>query len=66
MSDIAELFARDPLSLSKDDRRQIIQFYRERRAEFNLTGASVKKAPKEKAPPGDKIKTLDLDDLLKM
>lgn len=46
MSDIAELFTRDPLSLTKDNIDTIISEYRKARANFNLgekSAGSVKK-----------------------
>ena len=42
---LAELMARDPLSLTRKDRRPIIEYYRSRRHMFQSTGASAK-APK--------------------
>lgn len=45
MTDIQELFARDPLSLSKGDRRTIIEKQRELRKGFNSAGVPAK-APK--------------------
>lgn len=36
MSDIAELFARDPLKLSDQDLRTIIERFRAARGQFNL------------------------------
>lgn len=50
MSDIATLFARDPLDLSKQDIEAIVKFYREKRAQFNLgdkTAGSTKKMKAE-------------------
>lgn len=58
MSDLAELFNRDPLSLSTQDIDKIIEGFRAARANFNLTGKGAPKATKEKV---DKI---NLDDLL--
>jgi hypothetical protein len=46
VSDIGELFARDPLELSKENIGEIIKYYREKRAQFNLgdkTAGSTKK-----------------------
>lgn len=45
-SDISTLFARDPLSLTKEDRRPMIEYYRANRAKF-LAGQSQAKLPKE-------------------
>jgi Holliday junction resolvase len=33
---MSELFARDPLNLTKEDIDQIIEYYRARRTQFNL------------------------------
>lgn len=57
MSDIHELFARDPLSLSDADFAQIIARFREARGQFNL---GVKTAGKIKPPSAKEQKTLDL------
>ena len=36
MSDLSELFDRDPLSLTKDDKSAIVRAYREAQAKFHL------------------------------
>jgi hypothetical protein len=54
MSEISEIFDKDPLSLTKEDRRKIIEKYREDRARFMLG----LKAPKATSKP-----SLNLDDL---
>lgn len=46
-TDFAELFARDPLSLTKDDISQIVAKFRESRKAFSLGNA---KAGSTKAP----------------
>lgn len=51
MSDIAELFARDPHDLSDADLDLIVQKYREQRKQFNL-GAK----PKDPAKPAKATK----------
>lgn len=62
---ISELFARDPLNLTKEDRRAIIEKFRADRALFiangqkKVTKADKEKLTKEKAPPLQ----LNLDDL---
>jgi putative alpha-1,2-mannosidase len=67
MSEISELFAKDPLSLTKEDRTAIIAHYRENRERY-MQGAKLQttekapKTPKEKAVKGPKI-TLSLSDL---
>lgn len=53
MSDLTELFSRDPLKYSKQDVQQIIAIYREKRKQFNAGGTLAGKAktitPKAKA-----------------
>lgn len=53
MSEISEIFDKDPLKLTKDDRRAIIEKFREDRTRFLLG----QKAPKANKP------VLNLDDL---
>lgn len=62
MTDIAELFSLDPLSLTKDNTTEIITVYRKARAQFDLgaKGAGSTKKVKEKGP---KITDLDLSEL---
>lgn len=65
MTDIAELFARDPLKLTKDDIEKIVTYYRSCRAQFNLGNlqagsAKPKKEPKAAAPGLDLGLELDL------
>lgn len=62
MSDIAELFARDPLSLSKQDIGEIVKYYREKRAQFNLGDKTAGSTKKMKSEPGPKI--TDVNELL--
>ncbi len=45
MSEMADLFAKDPLNLTKEDRTEIISFYRANREKF-LAGAKQEKQPK--------------------
>lgn len=61
MSDMAELFARDPMKLTKDDLKVIVARYREARAQFNLgiTQAGNTKKIKQAGP-----KITNLDDIL--
>jgi len=49
---IEELFARNPLDLTKDDRQAIVEHMREKRKIFNQP--KTKKAAKKKAAPRDK------------
>ncbi len=72
MSDIALLFATDPLKLTRDDLTQIVAKFRENRALYISAGKSAAKAtaePKTPATPEAKAKakaaaiTLSLGDL---
>ncbi len=53
MTDISELFARDPLQLSKQDIGQIVARFRESRKAFNLgnvrAGSTKAPTPKQRA-----------------
>ena len=66
MSDIAELFARDPLNLSRADIDAIITYYRSARANFILGEKQAGSTKKLKAAsePKPKMTALDLDDLM--
>lgn len=66
MTDIARLFAEDPLNLTKDDIDAEIAYYRTARANFNLgeKAAGSTKKMKAASEPGPKITSLDLDKLL--
>lgn len=57
MSDISELFARDPIDLTNQDLDEIIAKYREARAQFEAKPQREPKAKKEKPAP------ISLDDL---
>ena len=67
MSDLSELFQRDPLSLTRDDLTKIVTELRSRRAQFALGAqkAGSMKAPtaKQKAIAGLGI-SLDLGSIL--
>lgn len=58
MSDIADLFATDPLKLTLEDRSAIIAYYRENREKF-LTSGKGTKSPKPDRP----TTKFSLDDL---
>lgn len=45
MDTIAELFAKDPLTLTKSDIDRIIEHMREARKNFKLTGKTQEKKP---------------------
>ena len=66
MTDIARLFAEDPLNLTRDNIDEIIKYYRIARANFNLGEKSAGSTKKMKAEgePKAKVTTLDLDKLL--
>ena len=65
-TDIAELFARDPLSLSDQDIDRIVSKFREMRGQYNLgnamAGSTKPKTVKQKAAL-DIASKLDLGDL---
>ena len=63
MSTIQEIFDRDPLSLTKEDRAVLIGYYRQARANFALGDKSAGSTKKATAK-GPKITTLDIEDLL--
>ena len=60
MTDIAELFARDPEKLTKDDIRELITKYREARQQFVL---GAKQAGNPKKIKAEVPKITNLDDL---
>lgn len=62
MSDLAELFARDPLSYTKDGKEleTIIEEMRKKRGQFNLGNA---KAGKVTGPTSEKAKAVSKLDL---
>lgn len=64
MSDMGELFSRDPLKLTKEDRTEIIKWFRDNRAAF-MTGQKVAKATAKPAKKGASagIPGLGLDEL---
>jgi len=61
MSDITELFARDPLQLTKDDISTIVNKFRESRSAFNLGN---KRAGSTKPPTAAQKKAIELKDKL--
>lgn len=63
MSDLTELFARDPLQYEKQDLQQIIEEMRKKRGQFvlgNAKAGSLKPPASEKAKAVSSLK-LDLD-----
>lgn len=63
MSDIQELFARDPLKLTKSDISEIVERFRQSRHQFNLGN---KTAGKTKPPTEKEKKLLDLASTLNL
>ncbi len=62
--DVAELFARDPLSLTTEDIDRIIEEMRQARARFLIGDKKAGKVPEpkaKKAPVNIDLKDLDLD-----
>lgn len=67
MTDMAELFARDPLKHTRESIDEIIAYYRTARHNFILgekSAGSTKKAKAAPTPKGEKLGALDLDELL--
>lgn len=61
MSDIQALFDKDPLSMTRDDLKEMAAYYRDRRNAFNLgdkQAGSTKKL-KSSTTPSPKISNLD-------
>ena len=61
MSEISDLMAKDPLSMTREDITTIIQKYRDDREKFMVSGKATR-TPKAKADP-EVLKGLSLDDL---
>lgn len=59
---ISELFAADPLSLTRETRKPIIEFYRSNRVKF-LSGGKTEKLPKPKSKGTLPAIDLELGDL---
>jgi hypothetical protein len=58
---LSDLMGADPLGLTKEDRKPIIEYYRSRRGIF-LTGGKAPKEPKAaKAPKGGPLPDINLD-----
>lgn len=58
---LADLFAADPLSLTREDRKPMIEYYRSRRHIF-LSGGKAPKEPKVTKSKGP-LPDIDLGDL---
>ena len=64
MSDINELFDRDPLDLTRDDISQIITAYRDMRYKFNQgdsKAGNIKAKPSKNAKAQKLAQTLDIE-----
>jgi len=61
MSDITELFQRDPLSLTTEDIDQIIARYREARTQFNMGNVKAGKLDNKTSMALEKAKQMKLD-----
>jgi hypothetical protein len=64
LSDIAELFRRDPLQLTKDDFTLIVAKFRESRGQFsagNLKAGSTKPVTEKQKAISSLAQSLDLD-----
>ena len=58
MSDIQELFQKDPLQLTQEDLKEMVMYYRDRRNQFNLGDTQAGSAKKIKKADGPKITNL--------
>lgn len=65
---LTELLSRDPNECSKDDIKAIVQYFREKRAQFILgdmkAGASTRKQSKGEADAAAVTKNLKIEDML--
>lgn len=63
MTEISDLMARDPLFLTKEDRAEIIAYYRANREKFLQGNKAAGKAPKpaKTARPEGGLSLADLD-----
>ena len=63
MTDVQELFQKDPQGLTKDDLREMVRYYRDKRNQFDLGDRQAGATKRfKKAEPGVKV---SLDDILK-
>lgn len=63
MSDLAELFARDPNKCSKQDIAKIVAAFRERRKQFNMGGTLAGKVVQIKGKAAETAKAIASDGL---
>lgn len=59
MTEIAELFDRDPFTLTREDVGAIVAYLRDSRKQFNLGNRTAGKAPKKKLEAGEAKDLLD-------
>ena len=64
MSDIQELFDRDPLSLTREDLKPMVMFLREKLNAFNLGDKSAGSTKRLKKAASDSPKISNIDELL--
>lgn len=69
MSTLDELFSKDPLDLTPEDARAIVQAIRDRRAQWEIAESQSKSAGKRSTPrkaglAKGALKDIDLDDLM--
>ncbi len=60
MSDLAELFARDPLTYTRDDLDGIIRHLRDKRQQFLIGDKAAARPPKDASKPKPDINLEDL------
>lgn len=58
---LSDLMGADPLSLTKEDRKPIIAYYREKRSIFLVAGAKAMKEPKAPKPKSGPLPDIELD-----
>lgn len=63
MSELSELFARDPLSLTKEDITQVIEQFRKMRGQFTTAAQTAKAAPKRTSKLAQASAQLDLGEI---
>lgn len=58
---LSQIFATDPLELTKPDLQKVVAFFREQRKRFNMTGKAA--APKKEKKSGGAVTQLTLGEL---
>jgi hypothetical protein len=59
LSDIQELFQKDPLLLTREDLKEIAMYYRDKRNQFNLGDTQAGSAKRIKKEAGPKISNIN-------